>query len=83
MKYYTYDQYDPEGGFVVTRSEHQILQEHWEVWYTAMRRLHGDLNVNPNLHQQCIADWVARHMAWEVEVDPDPTNLSYEGDPYQ
>lgn len=70
MKYYSYNEYDPnspladdKGGYVVTLSEKEILEQYWDYWCDRMRQVGKD----PNQYSQldCIDDWCIVHWAWE------------------
>lgn len=70
MKYYSYNEYDPDspladdkGGYVVTLSEKEILEQYWDYWCDRMRQVGKD----PNHYSQldCIDDWCIVHWAWE------------------
>lgn len=75
MKYYSYNEYDPEspladdtGGYVVTMSEEEILKEYWNYWYGKMCEKFGKEHVDTNYSPaDCIDDWCIVHWAWESE----------------
>lgn len=74
MKYYSYNEYDPEspfadetGGYVITLSEEDIIKQYWDYWYGAMCRKFGKEHVdNTYSKQECIEDFCIIHWAWEV-----------------
>jgi len=73
MKYYSYNEYDPEspmadelGGYVVTMSEEEILKEYWPYWYERMCENFGKNFVDEIYSPaDCIDDWCIVHWAWE------------------
>lgn len=73
MKYYSYNEYDPEspladekGGYVVTKSEKEILREYWPYWYVRMCNKFGKEEVDAKFSKQdCIDDWIIVNWAWE------------------
>lgn len=75
MRYYSYNEYDPEspladetGGYVVTKSEEEIIKEYWPYWYEQMckkyERSYVDETYSP---LDCLDDWIVLHWAWLVE----------------
>ena len=74
MKYYSYNEYDPDspladetGGYVVTLSEKEILDQYWDWWYGKMCEKFGREHVDENYSPvDCIDDWCIVHWAWEV-----------------
>jgi len=75
MKYYSYNEYDPEspmadekGGYVVTKSEAEILREYWPYWYDRMCKKFGQEEVDAKFSKQdCIDDWIIVNWAWESD----------------
>ena len=73
MKYWSYNEYDPDspladetGGYVVTLSEEEILKNYWPWWYGKMCEKFGEEYVNKNYSvQDCIEDWCIVNWAWE------------------
>jgi hypothetical protein len=73
MRYWCYNEYDPgspladdNGGYVVTLSEKEILDQYWNYWYGKMCEKFGKEHVNANYSvQDCIDDWVIVNWAWE------------------
>lgn len=70
MKYYSYNEYNPDspladetGGYVVTMSEEEILNEYWDYWCKRMTEIGKDPEVMT--FQDCIDDWVVGRWAWE------------------
>ena len=78
MKYYSYNEYDPEspmadekGGYVVTKSEAEILKEYWPYWYDRMCSKFGKAEVDAKFSKQdCMDDWVIVNWAWESDQPP-------------
>lgn len=73
MKYWSYNEYDPDspladetGGYVVTLSEEEVLKDYWPYWYKKMCEKFGKEHVDTNYSQQdCVDDWCIVHWAWE------------------
>jgi hypothetical protein len=73
MKYYSYNEYDPDspladenGGYVVTLSEQEIIDYYWNYWYGRMCEKFGKEHVdNTYSKEDCIDDFVVVHWAWE------------------
>jgi len=69
MKYYSYNTPGGERGEiseVVTYSEEEILAVEWETWSDRMERMYGPGHAFIT-KENCIADWVNEHWAWEDE----------------
>ena len=74
MKYYSYNEYDPEseladetGGYVVTVSEEDIRKVYWPYWYGRMIDRFGKAHVDNNYSfNDCLDDWIVVNWAWEV-----------------
>lgn len=68
MKYYSYNEYDENGGHVVTMSEEEIRKEYWPYWYGKMCLKFGADHVNSNYtFEDCLTDWTVVNWAWEVK----------------
>jgi hypothetical protein len=73
MKYYCYNEYDPEspladeeGGYVKVMSEDEILHQYWPYWYERMCKRYGKEHVDKNYgFHECLDDWIVVNMAWE------------------
>ena len=73
MKYYCYNEYDPEspladkdGGYVKVMSEDEILHQYWPYWYEQMCKKFGKEHVDQNYNSQdCLDDWIVVNWAWE------------------
>jgi hypothetical protein len=73
MRYFSYNEYDPEnpladetGGYVVTMSEEEIRKEYWPYWYKKMCEKYGQERVdNDYTFEDCLTDWIIVHWAWE------------------
>lgn len=58
------------GNRVVTRSEDEILKEHYDYWKQRMIRKYGEAKFNQVwCAWDCIDDWVVANLAWEVGSD--------------
>ena len=68
MRYFSYNEYDENGGHVVTLSEDEIRDEYYTWWYEQMCRKYGKLYVDDNYcFEDCLLDWISVHWAWEVK----------------
>lgn len=73
MKYYSYNEYsdddDPGGsGYVVTKSEDEIIEEYYPYWRGRMIAKLGEEIFNKYWSKQdCIDDWIVINWAWEVK----------------
>ena len=66
MKYYSFNEFDGEKGWVSTLSEQEILDSYWDYWYNAMCKKYGREVVDRDYSRQdCIDDWIIVHWAWE------------------
>ena len=73
MRYYCYNEYDPESprsngtdGYVETLSEEEIRQRYWPYWYGKMCEKFGQEHVDANYcFEDCLYDWVVVNWAWE------------------
>ncbi len=74
MKRYSYNEYNSEspradasGGYIVTVTEKEVLQQFWPYWYQMMCLKFGKEYVDKTFTEQdCINDWVVSNWAWEV-----------------
>ena len=70
MRYYSYNEYDPAGPIVVTKSEEEIVKEYHSFWYGEMCDKFGKDHVDATYAvEDCIQDWIIVHWAWEVKQD--------------
>jgi hypothetical protein len=73
MRYFSYNEYDPDhpdGGYVVTKSEEEIVKEYHSFWYGEMCEKFGKEHVDATYSSDdCIQDWIVIHWAWEVKQD--------------
>lgn len=68
MRYYSYNEFDSDGGRVVTMSEEEIRKEYWPYWYKKMCAKFGQEHVDANYSfEECLIDWLTVHWAWEVD----------------
>lgn len=67
MRYYAYNEYDPEGAFVQIYSEEDIYIYYYPYWYGEMCKKFGKDHVDATYtFQDCIDDFVIVSWAWEV-----------------
>ena len=75
MRYFCYNEYDPEnlladetGGHVKVMSEEEIQNEYWSYWHEKMCAKFGKEHVDKNYcFQDCLEDWKIVHWAWESD----------------
>lgn len=68
MRYYSYNEFDSDGGRVVTMSEEEIRNEYWPYWYKKKCDKFGQEHVDAYFSfEECLIDWLTVHWAWEVE----------------
>lgn len=68
MKYYSFNEFDGEKGWVTTLSEQEILDTYWDYWYNSMCKKFGQEVVDRDYSKQdCIDDFVIINWAWESE----------------
>lgn len=67
MRYFSYNEYDDNGGHVVTMSEEEIRKEYYPYWYGKMCNKFGKDHVDEKYSfEDCLDDWQVVHWAWEV-----------------
>lgn len=64
MKTYQYDEYDPDGGRIVTITEDEIIEKYWDYWCEQMRRVRKSHMI---FRENCIDDFIVVYWAWEVK----------------
>lgn len=73
MRYFSYneyvdDDYDDQGGYIVTMSEEEIRQKYWPYWYKKMCDKFGQELVDEKYSfEDCLDDWIVVNCAWEVK----------------
>lgn len=68
MRYFSFNEFDGEKGWVTTVSEEEIRRDHYPAWHYNMSRLFGEDVVNKEYSfQDCLEDWIVVHWAWEVD----------------
>lgn len=66
MRYFSFNEYDENGGHVETLSEDDIRKEYYPYWYSRMCKRYGKEVVDEKYSfQDCIDDWCVVHWAWE------------------
>lgn len=67
MRYYSYNEYDENGGHVVTKSEDEIRAEYYPYWRTKMIEKFGKAHFDITYcFEDCLDDWKIINWAWEV-----------------
>lgn len=73
MKYYSFNEFDGEKGWVSTLSEKEVIDSYYDYWYNAMCKKYGKEVVDRDYcKQDCIDDWAIVHWAWESNERNDP-----------
>lgn len=66
MRYFSYNEYSDDGGYVETLSEEEIRREYFPYWYARMCKKFGQKHVDENYSfEDCLDDWQVVHWAWE------------------
>ena len=66
MRYFSYNEYDDQGGHVVTMSEEDIRLEYYPYWYKKMCEKYGQEQIdNDYTFEDCLTDWIIVHWAWK------------------
>jgi hypothetical protein len=76
MRYYTYNEYDPQnmqadsgGHYTITVSEEDVRRTYWPYWYKLMCAKWGAEIVDKDYSfEDCLTDWVV--INWAEEVKP-------------
>jgi hypothetical protein len=76
MRYFSYNEYDPEsqwademGGYIITLSEKEILEQYYPYWYRKMCEKFGQEYVDATYcFEDCLTDWCTIHWAWKSET---------------
>lgn len=67
MRYFSYNEYDENGGYVETWSEDAIREKYYPYWYGKMCEKFGKDHVDDNYSfADCLDDWIVVNWAWEV-----------------
>lgn len=70
MRYFIYNEYDPDhtnGGYVVTKSEEDIRNEYWPIWRARMIEKYGEDKVDRYYSfRDCLDEWIIQNFAWEL-----------------
>ena len=65
MRSWSYNEYTPDGGIIVTKTEAELTIEYWPYWYKRMCDRFGKHHVDLNYTlEDCIDDWVVVNWAW-------------------
>lgn len=69
MRYFSFNSFDSEKGWVETVSEDDIRKEYYPYWYGKMCKMYGKEYVDENYcFWDCLDDFIMVHWAWEVDV---------------
>ena len=68
MRYYSFNEFDSESGWVSTVSEEEIRRDYFPYWQKRMIDKFGEEYYYANYSfEECLIDWVYVHHAWEVD----------------
>lgn len=68
MRYYSYNEYNPDDDDVVTLSEEDIRKTYYPYWYGKMCEKFGKEHVDKTYSfEDCLCDWIVVNWAWEVD----------------
>lgn len=68
MRYFSFNEFDGEIGWVQTISEDEIRKEYYPYWQGKMYAKFGKEHVDSNYcFEDCVEDFKIIHWAWEVE----------------
>lgn len=67
MRYYSFNEYDENGGRIETMSEDEIRQTYYPYWYKKMCEKFGKEEVDAKWSfEDCLDDWIVVNWAWET-----------------
>lgn len=68
MRYYSFNEFDGEKGWVSTISEEEIRQTYYPYWKEKMIKKFGEEEVEKNCtFEHCLEDWVDGNWAWSLD----------------
>ena len=68
MRYYSFNEFDSESGWVSTVSEEEIRRDYFPYWQKKMIDKFGEEYCKYNYSfEECLIDWMYIHHAWEVD----------------
>lgn len=68
MRYYSFNEFDGETGWVSTVSEEEICKTYYPYWKERMIKKFGEEEVEKNwTFEHCLRDWIDGNWAWEVD----------------
>jgi hypothetical protein len=68
VRYFSFDEFDGETGWVSTVSEVEVRETYYPYWYDKMCAKFGKEHVDANYSfEECLEDWKTVHWAWEVD----------------
>jgi hypothetical protein len=69
VRYFSYDHYSDDGGYIETVSEEEVRANYWPHWYAKMCEKYEQAYVDEHYSfEDCLDDWVIIHHAWPSEV---------------
>jgi hypothetical protein len=75
MRYYSYNEYDPDspladetGGYVVTVSEDEIRRDYYPYWQERMLKKFEPKELEKFSFEDCLEDWIVVNWAWSSDV---------------
>lgn len=70
MRYYSFNEFDSESGWISTISEEEIRQTYYPYWKEKMIEKFGEKEFEKNWSfEDCLEDWIMVAWAWEVKDD--------------
>ena len=68
MRYFSFNEFDGESGWVSTLSEDDIRRDYFPYWQKRMIDKFGEEYYNANYSfEDCLNDWIIGNWAWEVD----------------
>lgn len=68
MRYYSFNEFDGEEGWVTTLSEEDIRRDYFPYWQKRMIDKFGEEYYNAIYSfEDCLDDWVVGNWAWRVD----------------
>lgn len=72
VRYYSYDEFSEDGGYIVTVSEEDIRRDYYPYWFKRMCDKFGQGHVQENYSfEDCLQDWIITNWAWESPTNGD------------
>lgn len=69
VKYYSFNEFDGEKGWVCTMSEQEIKDYYWSYWTSQMTKVGREDRIS---EENMLRDFVDVHWAWESDENGNP-----------